>query len=106
MPNEIAVAQLARREELKKEIATLFKAWPALKASLDNITELLALPGVNATRTFFVLASNGNSDSPVEPIERWAAYRLSQLEAIEVLSQQQQALLNVSKQTIANSDSE
>lgn len=102
MSNSKSAAQIKRREEIATAVAALREKWPACKESLDEITKLVAIEGVDAARVFFALTTQNNDlDDPTACIERWANHRLVQVEALEALSNEQQEALEVSEESVA-----
>lgn len=98
----MSAAQLKRREEVSTAVTALREQWPKCKEHLDEISKLVGIPGVDAARVFFVLATqNNNLDDPSGAIENWANHRLVQVEALEALTREQQAALQVSEESVA-----
>jgi hypothetical protein len=101
MSHELTSAQLRRREEIVTELNALQTAWDTCKQHLDALTTVVALPGVNVSRVFFTLGTQGSdSGNPLVALRKWSEHRLVQLEALEALTKEQKAHLGVSPATV------
>lgn len=93
--------QQTRRERIAAIVANLETLWPAYKNYLDDLSETIGIPGADAARIFFVLgAQTNNLDAPYKALEHWAEHRLTQVEGLEALTDEQKDALGVSADTV------